>query len=237
MTNDPKAAEQLEVEQAETLVSSEEKPAINEVAETNQATGLSDETRVEMKRKSTTSERKAESNRRNADKATGPKTARGKKIVSMNALKRGYFSRGLLVPHADAKEDRAEYDALYAEVTNHYRPAGWHEQFLAGQIVSLSWRLQRSIRGESGIIAKALADYRYQSAQSIEDDLKEEGCMPEKPPEISSSTDHLLLLSKEDLDGLLRHQAMIYRQLNHVIAEIERVQASTKGKKSGPIFN
>lgn len=236
MTNDSEPDEQQEVAQGETSVTSERKRAITEVSETDQAAGIAYETRVEMKRKPGTSERKAESNRRNAGNSTGPKTARGKAIVSRNATKREFFSQGLLVPHADAKEDRAEYDALYAEVTNHYRPAGWHEQFLAGQIVSLSWRLQRSIRGESGIIAKALADYRYRSAQSIEDDIKE-GCMPAKPPEIASSTDHLLLLSKEDLDGLLRHQAMIYRQLNHVISEIERVQALTKGKKSPPIFN
>jgi hypothetical protein len=229
--------EQPEMAHAESSVTSEEKAPSDEVAETNQETGLSNGARVENKRKPSTSKRKAEANRQNAMKSTGPKTANGKKTVSMNALKHGFFAQGLLVPHADAKEERDDYDALYAGVTNHYQPAGWHEQFLAGQIVSLSWRLQRSIRGESGIIAKALEEHRYQSARSIEDHLQEEGGTPMSAPEISSSTDHLLLLSKEDLDGLLRHQAMIYRQLNHMIAEIERVQAASEGKESRPMLH
>ena len=229
--NDPDAAEKQEVSKAEIPVISEGSPASNEEPETNREVGLSNETLVETKGKSPVSARKAEANRRNATKSTGPKTARGKKTVSKNALKLGFFAKGLLVPHADAKEDRAEYDALFAEVAEHYQPAGWHEKFLVEQIVSLCWRLRRSLRVEGGLIAKALAEHRYQSTQSIADDLGDEESTPSSVSEVASLTDHLFLLSKEDLDGVLRHQAMIHRQLNHVIAEIERVQAPKKRRK------
>jgi len=234
--NDPDAAEEQEVSKAEIPVISEGNSASKEEPETNQEVGLSNETIVEPKGKSPVSIRKAEANRRNAMKSTGPKTASGKKTVSMNALKHGFFAEGLLVPHADAKEDRAEYDALFAEVAEHYQPAGWHEKFLVEQIVSLCWRLRRSLRGEGGLIAKALAEHRYQSTQSIADDLGEEESTPSSVSEIASLTDHLFLLSKEDLEGLLRHQAMIHRQLNHVIAEIERVQAPRKRRKIPATF-
>jgi len=39
-------------------------------------------------------------------------------------------------------------------------------------------------------------------------------------------TDHLFLPEKEDLEKLLRYKAMIDHQLNHAIAELERVQAA-----------
>jgi hypothetical protein len=51
MTNDSEPDEQQEVAQAETSVTPETKPAITEVSETDQAAGIADETRVEMKRK------------------------------------------------------------------------------------------------------------------------------------------------------------------------------------------
>src|SRR5438445_13543690 len=47
---------------------------------------------------------------------------------------------------------------------------------------------------------------------------------------IDSMTDHLFLPSKEELDKLLRYEAMINRQLNHAIAELERLQRRRNGE-------
>jgi hypothetical protein len=46
--------------------------------------------------------------------------------------------------------------------------------------------------------------------------------------------DHLFLPEKEELDKLLRYEAMINRQLNHAIAELDRVQARRKGDHTEP---
>ncbi len=40
-----------------------------------------------------------------------------------------------------------------------------------------------------------------------------------------SRADHLFPPEKEELEKLLRYEAMINRELNHAIAELERVQA------------
>lgn len=48
-------------------------------------------------------------------------------------------------------------------------------------------------------------------------------------------TDHLFLPEKEELDKLLRYEAMIHRERNHAIAELERVQALRKGEATQPI--
>ncbi len=60
---------------------------------TNERSRVRNEGKVEVSRKPTVSLRKVESNRRNSQKSTGPKTATGKKIVSRNAVRHGFFSK------------------------------------------------------------------------------------------------------------------------------------------------
>ena len=48
-----------------------------------------------------TSDKKAQANRRNALKSTGPKTPEGKTAVRLNALKHGLLSRETLLPGED----------------------------------------------------------------------------------------------------------------------------------------
>ena len=48
-------------------------------------------------------------------------------------------------------------------------------------------------------------------------------------------TDHLFLPEKEELDKLLRYEVMINWQLNHAIAELERVQARSKGEAAAGV--
>jgi len=45
-------------------------------------------------------------------------------------------------------------------------------------------------------------------------------------------TDHLFLPSKEELDKLLRYEAMINKQLNHAITELEGCKGVGTGKRS-----
>ncbi len=74
----------------------------------------------------------------------------------------------------------------------------------------------------------------YELEQSRADDLVEPDSVPSSSPEMDAMTDHLFLPEKEDLDKLLRYEAMINRQLNHAIAELERVQARRKGEVTTP---
>jgi len=45
---------------------------------------------------------------------------------------------------------------------------------------------------------------------------------------MDAMTDHLFLPAKEELDKLLRYEALINRQLNHAIGELERLQTRRK---------
>ena len=193
--------------------------------------------RYRNKQESTTSSRKTAANRKNSLKSTGPITPQGKRRVAQNAIRHGFFSQCLLVKHPDGKEDEGEYAAFYAALRKHYEPMDWLEELWVEKIAVWSWRLRRLIRCESGQISKALADHGYEIQQSKAADSENPGIAPLANPEMDAMTDHLFLPSNEDLERLLRYEAMISRQLNHAIAELERLQArrlhgSTAGQVS-----
>jgi hypothetical protein len=201
----------------------------DDVHETNERSGVRKEVKAVASAKPTVSRRKVESNRRNSQKSTGPKTATGKKRVSRNAERHGFFSEFLLIQHRDGKENQDEYDDFYADVRKHYQPMDWLEELWLEKIAVWSWRLRRLIRCESGQIDRALAGHRYELQQSKADDLAEPESAPSRNPEIDAMTDHLFLPEKEDLEKLMRYEALISRQLNHAIAELERLQARRNG--------
>jgi hypothetical protein len=202
--------------------------------QTDQQSGGSNELGAEANEKSTASSKKVQANRQNSRKSTGPRTATEKKRASMNAIKHGFFSKWLLVQHSDGKESQGEYDDFLAGVRKHYQPVGWLEELWVEKIAVWSWRLRRLIRCESGLISRALAGHGYQLQQSKADDLAQPEDTPSSYPEMDTMTDHLFLPEKEELDKLLRYEAMINRQLNQAIAELERVQARRKGEEPPP---
>ena len=61
-------------------------------------------------------------------------------------------------------------------------------------------------------------------------DLEPEGS---SSSELNAITDHLFLPERDELDKLLRYEAMINRQLNHAIAELERLQLRRKAGSTG----
>ncbi len=63
-------------------------------------------------RKRPVSERKVQANRRNALRATGPKTVRGKRTVARNAIKHGLLAREVVITAGDGEENLEEFHAL-----------------------------------------------------------------------------------------------------------------------------
>ena len=95
------------------------------------------------------SDKKAEANRRNALKSTGPKTPEGKAAVRLNALKHGLLSKEMLLPG----EDEGALRELGERLRDELQPVGGLENLLVDLIVSAYWRLSRLGRVEAGIFA------------------------------------------------------------------------------------
>jgi len=99
--------------------------------------------------------RKTESNKKNASKSTGPRTKRGKRITRWNAVKHGLLGKAVVIEVGERKEDRAEYQAVLAQLRKTLDPQGILEEMLVEQIASCYWRLRRVLLCEAGEIVAA----------------------------------------------------------------------------------
>ncbi len=115
-----------------------------------------------------TSEKKAEANRRNALKSTGPRTPEGKAAVSLNALRHGILSQKILLP----EEDEEALRELGVRLRDELQPVGELENLLVDRIITAYWRLRRLGRVETGIFAwersEELAERAEREAQGYE---------------------------------------------------------------------
>jgi len=95
-----------------------------------------------------TSAKQAESNRRNASKSTGPKTAEGKAASSLNALSHGLRARTVIQPG----DDPEEFDQLCADLQDSFEPQSRPEQLLVEKMAIAEWQLARLQRSESNLL-------------------------------------------------------------------------------------
>src|SRR5919112_5147114 len=96
-----------------------------------------------------TSDKKAEANRQNALKSSGPKTPEGKAAVRLNALKHGLLSQEILLPG----EDQEALRELSEHLRDELQPVGELESLIVDRIISAYWRLRRLGLVETGIFA------------------------------------------------------------------------------------
>lgn len=166
------------------------------------------------------SERTQASNRRNAARSTGPKSAEGKSSSSRNALRHGILGSGLLL----GDEDPAEYDTLFQSLVQDLRPQGALELIHVERIATAIWRQRRLIRAETAAVA-----FR-QAANDTRKMLTETLGVPDsariKDPSLQS------------LDDAELQQLVSYRKL---LEELDRPGMPTSNlaalKKCAPLFH
>jgi hypothetical protein len=95
-----------------------------------------------------TSLRQIESNRRNSQRSTGPKTQSGKARSSQNAVRHGLTAETVIGP----LEDPADYRAFEQAVTTAYDAETAVERELVLRLASLLWRLRRATSVETGLL-------------------------------------------------------------------------------------
>lgn len=120
-------------------------------------------------RKRPVSERRIQANRRNALRSTGPKTARGKRAVSRNAITHGVLAREVVITAGDGEESQEEFHAFVESVCEHYKPVGPVEGMFVERIAICWWRLGRAIRAENGELRKRLDTLSMDRALRNED--------------------------------------------------------------------
>jgi hypothetical protein len=106
--------------------------------------------------KPSVSKRKVLANRKNALRSTGPKTLRGKRTVSRNAITHGILVREVVITAGDWEESQEEFDALIEDLENCYQPVGAVEELHVQIIATALWRKARVLRAENGEIRRQL---------------------------------------------------------------------------------
>jgi hypothetical protein len=80
---------------------------------------------------------RAEINRRNAARSTGPRTAEGKSRSRFNALKHGLTARTPVLPGEDPEAYRGRIESFVTAL----EPRNELEQYLAEHAAQLSWQM------------------------------------------------------------------------------------------------
>src|SRR5215813_3254571 len=101
------------------------------------------------RRTTLSSMRRIEANRQNAQRSTGPKTARGKARVAQNAITHGLLSEKALLPDEDPEALEALAEAMRAA----WKPEGAQEDLLVDWMIQALWRLRRLGHVEAGIFS------------------------------------------------------------------------------------
>lgn len=96
------------------------------------------------------SEKQIQANRRNSQKSTGPKSAAGKSVVRLNAVKHGAMAETVVIPFMESEE---EWEEHRRGVLESIAPVGHVESALADRVAELLWRLRRVARYEREIVA------------------------------------------------------------------------------------
>src|SRR5262249_43521981 len=93
----------------------------------------------------TTTPDRAEINRRNAQKSTGPRTPAGKERSRFNAVKHGLTAKSLVLPGEDPEALEGRFDAWKADL----QPRNAVEDYLVEEAVRASWQLDRADRAQT----------------------------------------------------------------------------------------
>jgi hypothetical protein len=180
-----------------------------------------------------TSLRQIISNRQNALRSTGPKTAEGKRRSSQNAMRHGLTAETVIEPI----EDPDDYRAFQASVTAEYEADTAVERELVLRLASLLWRLRRA-----GAIETGLMQIECDEAQ---DAPRSRGPDPHADLAVSISEGKDLEAEQSILDiarrfaklpinafALLgRYEASLWRQVRQTILTLERKQRQASARR------
>jgi hypothetical protein len=98
--------------------------------------------------------RRAEINRQNAQKSTGPKTQAGRARSSRNSTRHALLAKAATL----MAQPNQELESILARFHTDLRPSSIHEEVLVQQMAVAAWRLRQSARIEVGLQSVQMQD-------------------------------------------------------------------------------
>jgi hypothetical protein len=184
-----------------------------------------------------TSARKAASNRRNARKSTGPKTARGKSRSRLNALKHGILASQAVLATTEGREERAAFEELVDGLACDFAPVGTFEQVLVQQIAACLWRQRRLLMFENRAAFQSRENRTYREMNQIDRGLRPLYVIEKHQMEGVDILDEaglgLDLPGEADTMRLVRYESSITRSLRNALMQLKaRQHARREGSRA-----
>jgi hypothetical protein len=145
---------------------------------------------------------KLQANRDNAKRSTGPRTPRGKRNCSRNALKHGILSKDLVIRSGEGRESIKDFQDLLSQLIEDLHPSGRAEESLVEMVAICDWRFRRALRAEVGEITNGFADEERHRLHQVDRNLP----------------------GQEATEKILRYQTAILRQKSQAMADLEKLQ-------------
>jgi hypothetical protein len=164
---------------------------------------------------------KAQTNRANAAKSTGPITPAGKAKVAQNARKHGLTARQIVLPG----ESEAEYEHLLRAYTDQFQPQTPLEFELVSVMAAARWRHRRLTAIETGLYNKELTeDYEDIAGRHLSQEER-----------IVWAYD-MLSLRSHAFSVLVRHDAALSRTHDRAFRQLQELRRETALTKQSQTF-
>ena len=153
---------------------------------------------------------RAEINRENAQKSTGPKTPEGKQRSRMNALRHGATRQVLLMPEEDLKA----YLAFEQTFIDHYKPEGPVERQEV-KFIADAWKINASTTWQQTILTQRAFPEMEHSTQR---------------PEVAAAVAIANVVSRmtKELCNLSLYEFRLHRQYQRSLDRLEQLQNDRK---------
>jgi len=191
-----------------------------------------------MTKATRTSTRKAEANRRNASKSTGPRTPQGKAWSRLNALKHGILASQAVITAIEGRAERQMFEASVAGLAQDFQPVGTYEQLLVQEIAACFWRKRRLLMFENRAAFDAIeipaADIVERGTRQLipwKEPLYTEGDQLTTAEQIykHAGMDAVTLPNEKDTARVIRYEAAINRTRERAVASLREMKKARRG--------
>ncbi len=185
----------------------------------------------------TVSARKRAANRRNAAKATGPRTPQGKSWSRLNALKHGILASQAVITTIEGRAERRMFEATVAGLAQDFQPVGVYEELLVQEIAACFWRKRRLLMFENRAAFDAI---ELPAAEIVErgsrqfipwkEPLYTEGGQMTTAEQIyrHAGLDTVTLPNEKDTARVIRYEAAINRTRERAVASLREMKKARR---------
>ncbi len=159
---------------------------------------------------------RAQTNRENAQKSTGPKTEEGKRRSSLNGIRHGLTGQVIVLP----TEDLAEFERFAGTFWHDYKPQGALESQLVQMVSDIAWRINHASAVEKVRISLTIDDER----ESVDTD-----CTPAHNAFVEARNYEK---NSETIKNISLYETRLANRFNKAVKQLHDVQAERRAREA-----